>query len=151
MLATNPLSQFDADLQAMIAEFETVPPPATTMGRRSFLKLIGLAGGGLVLAFNFDTPAAHAEEDSGKRKTLNAFVRISPDNTVTVFSKGPEIGQGIKTAFGLILAEELDADWKMVRRPLTPKSMAIKAPAVLPPSPAPGTSCARQARRRAPC
>ena len=68
MLATNPLSQFDADLQAMIAEFETVPPPATAMGRRSFLKLAGLAGGGLVLAFNFDTPAAQAEEDGDSVK-----------------------------------------------------------------------------------
>jgi isoquinoline 1-oxidoreductase beta subunit len=124
MLATNPLSQFDADLQAMIAEFEILPPPVTTMGRRSFLKLVGFAGGGLVLAFNFDTHAAQAEEDHAQQKTLNAFVRISPDNTVTLFSKGPEIGQGIKTAFGLIVAEELDADWKMVRvdqAPIDPK------------------------------
>ena len=130
MLATNPLTQFDADLQAMIAEFETVPPPATGMGRRSFLKLVGLAGGGLVLAFNFDASPAAAErlapgvEDNGLHKPLNAFVRISPDNTMTLVSKGPEIGQGIKTAFALIVAEELDADWKTVRvdqAPINPK------------------------------
>ncbi len=55
---------------------------------------------------------------------LNSFVRIAPDNTVTLFSKGPEIGQGIKTAFGLIIAEELDADWNTVKvdqAPINPK------------------------------
>ena len=99
------------------------------MGRRSFLKLAGFAGGGLVLAFSLDTRVARAAEGattcSGwNRMTLNAFVRVAPDNTVTVFSKGPEIGQGIKTAFGLIIAEELDADWKTVKveqAPVNPK------------------------------
>jgi len=109
--------QYDADLQAMIAEIETMPAPIAGMGRRSFIKLAGFAGGGLVLAFNLNTRVARAADahPTAESETLNAFVRIAPDNTVTVVSKGPEIGQGIKTAFGLIIAEELDADWKTVK------------------------------------
>ncbi len=63
--------------------------------------------------------AAHVEPS-----VLNAFVRVSPDNAVTIYSKGPEIGQGIKTAFGLIIAEEMDADWRTVhvdQAPVNPK------------------------------
>jgi isoquinoline 1-oxidoreductase beta subunit len=123
MPASETFAQFDADMQALITEVETISPPVAIMGRRSFLKLAGFAGGGLVLAFNLDTRVALAS-DGGDTTTLNAFVRIAPDNTVTLYSKGPEIGQGIKTAFGLIIAEELDADWKTVKvdqAPINPK------------------------------
>jgi isoquinoline 1-oxidoreductase subunit beta len=128
MSASNGYAQFDADLQELMEEMHSVPQPAvaTTMGRRSFLKLAGLTGGGLALAFRLDLGVAKADDAGHERdsETLNAFVHIAPDNTVTIFSKGPEIGQGIKTAFGLIIAEELDADWKTVRveqAPVNPK------------------------------
>jgi isoquinoline 1-oxidoreductase beta subunit len=126
MPVSETFAQYDVDLQALIAEVETISPPVATIGRRSFIKLAGFAGGGLVLAFNLNPRVARAADahPSEQSDTLNAFVRIAPDNTVTVFSKGPEIGQGIKTAFGLIIAEELDADWKTVRvdqAPINPK------------------------------
>ncbi len=124
MSAASTFSQYDADIQALIAQVETLSPPVATMGRRSFLKLASFAGGGLVLAFNLDTRSARADEVVHESTVLNSFVRIAPDNTVTVFSKGPEIGQGIKTAFGLIIAEELDADWNTVKvdqAPINPK------------------------------
>ncbi len=103
-------SQSDAYVAALIRDAETLPMPAGTMGRRGFLKLTTVGGVGLVLAFHLPGKAMAA----GAPKVLNAFVRVSPDNVVTIYSKGPEIGQGIKTAFGLIIAEEMDADWKTV-------------------------------------
>lgn len=126
MPGSETFAQCDADMQALIAEVTaSTPPPVAVMGRRSFLKLAGLAGGGLVLAFHLDMRPAQAEvSGGGDMAVLNAFVRVAPDNTVTIFSRGPEIGQGIKTAFGLIVAEELDADWKTVRvdqAPIDPK------------------------------
>jgi len=128
MPVSETFAQYDADMQALIAEVQTISLPVTTMGRRSFLKLAGFAGGGLVLAFSLDTRVAQAavggDPPTTGSDTLNAFVQVAPDNTITLYSKGPEIGQGIKTAFGLIIAEELDADWKTVKvdqAPVNPK------------------------------
>ena len=108
------LIQSDALMRQMMEQVQALPMPAATgLGRRSFLKLTAGAGAGLVLAFCLDLKDAEAASDTPK--VFNAFVRIAPDNTVYLYSKGPEIGQGIKTAFGLIIAEELDADWKTVK------------------------------------
>jgi isoquinoline 1-oxidoreductase beta subunit len=97
----------------------------TAMDRRSFLKLTGIAGGGLVLAFYVgDRATAMAATEAGKFAP-NAFLSINPDGAITILSKGPEIGQGIKTAFPLIIAEELDADWARVRVEQAPVNPAV--------------------------
>jgi isoquinoline 1-oxidoreductase beta subunit len=79
--------------------------------RRTFLQVSAIAGGGLM--FRALLPAvARAGEPA---EPLNAFIRIGPDGTVTILSKNPEIGQGIKTMLPMVIAEELDVDWKQVR------------------------------------
>jgi isoquinoline 1-oxidoreductase beta subunit len=96
----------------------------TKLDRRSFLKVVGMAGGGLVLAFYVgDRNVATAS--GSDTFAPNAFLRISPDGTILIYSKGPEIGQGIKTAFPLIIAEELDADWSQVRVEQAPINPAV--------------------------
>jgi isoquinoline 1-oxidoreductase subunit beta len=87
--------------------------------RRVFLKASVAAGGGLLLQAILP-PAVRAAMADGvgaasQAAPLNAFIRIAPDNIVTIMSKNPEIGQGIKTMLPMVIAEELDVDWKNVR------------------------------------
>lgn len=88
--------------------------------RRSFLKIASAAGGGLFLGFNWtQSSAAPVVVDAGAvaagTVNFNSYLSIGTDNIITIVSPNPEIGQGIKTAFPMVVAEELDADWKQVR------------------------------------
>ncbi len=78
--------------------------------RRSFLKVTTLAGGGLLLGAYRAAPA-HA---AGSEFVPNAFIRISPEGVVTILSKNPEVGQGVKTSLPMIIAEELEVDFETV-------------------------------------
>jgi isoquinoline 1-oxidoreductase beta subunit len=95
------------------------PRTIRTIGRRSFLRVSAVAGGGLLLAAYVDPfDKAFAQAPQGPPPavlTPNAFIRISPDGIVTITAKNPEIGQGIRTMLPMLIAEELDADWKDVR------------------------------------
>lgn len=87
--------------------------------RRDFLKVAASAGGGLLLSFNWiASNAREAAKQQGIAPALlnfNAFLSIGTDGIVTLYSPNPEVGQGIKTAFPIIVAEELDVDWKQVK------------------------------------
>ena len=90
------------------------------MDRRSFFRLAAKAGGGLVLGYYLGPLARGqiAKPDLEKVDGVfipNAFIRIAPDGSVTVFSARPEVGQGIKTSLPMVVAEELGADWKNVK------------------------------------
>jgi isoquinoline 1-oxidoreductase subunit beta len=95
---------------------------AAGSSRREFLKASAAAGGGLLLSFALPGLGAAAAKGAA---VLNAYVRIAPDNTVTIMSKEPEIGQGIKTMLPMVIAEELDVDWKQVRVEQTLADSAI--------------------------
>jgi isoquinoline 1-oxidoreductase beta subunit len=92
-------------------------PGAAGLDRRTVLKASLLAGGGLALEALIPLPArALATESAGAgAAVLSAFVSITPEGTVTITSKNPEIGQGVKTSLPMMVADELDCDWSQVR------------------------------------
>ncbi|MFM7708664.1 MAG: molybdopterin cofactor-binding domain-containing protein [Gammaproteobacteria bacterium] len=89
---------------------------AQGFSRRGFIKVAGGAAGGLMLGLSAGVPRdAQAQAFPPPPPFApGAFVRVAPDGRITLISKNPEIGQGIKTGFGVILAEELDARWSDV-------------------------------------
>jgi isoquinoline 1-oxidoreductase beta subunit len=84
------------------------------VSRRSFLQATALAGGGMLLG-TFAAPEASAQQQNSAPLEPNAFIRIAKDGTVTLVSRNPEIGQGIKTMLPMLIAEELEVDWKTVK------------------------------------
>src|SRR3712207_5109937 len=89
-----------------------------TIDRRSFLRVTALAGGGIALATYLEPAealAAWAAPTTPAAFTPNAYIRITTDGVITVVAKNPEIGQGVKTMLPMLIAEELDVDWKDVR------------------------------------
>lgn len=90
----------------------------TPIKRRSFLKASVLAGGGMMLQFSwFGTEASPALGTSPTPEwfELNGFLKISDKGLITIMSPNPEGGQNVKTSMPMIVAEELDVDWKMVQ------------------------------------
>ncbi|KGL62510.1 xanthine dehydrogenase family protein molybdopterin-binding subunit [Polaribacter sp. Hel1_85] len=87
--------------------------------RRNFLKTSVLAGGGMLIGFNLLTackPDAEMPVDIENLNfnDFNAFIKISDEGYVTIFSPNPEIGQGVKTSMPMIIAEELNVEWSKV-------------------------------------
>lgn len=96
--------------------------------RRRFLQGAGAAGLGLVVGFHWMPRNAMAQKAAaGAPQAMNAFIRIAPDNTVTVLSKHLEMGQGTYTGLATIVAEELDADWKQMRTEGAPADAKLYA------------------------
>jgi isoquinoline 1-oxidoreductase beta subunit len=87
------------------------------MNRRSFLRVTAMAGGGLVAAVYLEPIADVFAQGAPAPASFvpSAFVTVAPDGLITIMSKNPEIGQGIKTSLPMLIADELDVDWKNVR------------------------------------
>jgi isoquinoline 1-oxidoreductase beta subunit len=89
---------------------------STGVSRREFLRATAIAGGGLLLASYLEPVSAAAEAIARVAEpALGAYIRIAVDGIVTIVGKNPEIGQGVKTMLPMLIAEELDVDWKNVR------------------------------------
>ena len=86
------------------------------ISRRDFLKTGATIGGGLILGLSL--PDHHvfgqASGHSGGSSMLNAFVRISSDETITIIVNHSEMGQGVYTSLPMLVAEELECDWSKI-------------------------------------
>ncbi|WP_298552877.1 molybdopterin cofactor-binding domain-containing protein [uncultured Algibacter sp.] len=87
-----------------------------SFNRRSFLKTSALASGGMLIGFNLFNACKSdvklpVDLSQLNYKDFNAYIKISPEGKVTIYSVNPEIGQGVKTSMPMIIAEELDVDW----------------------------------------
>ncbi len=80
------------------------------LSRREFVAVGVAAGAGLVVGFYLP----HGGRSAKKAFSPNAYLRITPDNKVTIVVARSEMGQGVRTALPMILAEELEADWKQI-------------------------------------
>ncbi|MES1256007.1 MAG: molybdopterin cofactor-binding domain-containing protein [Acidobacteriota bacterium] len=89
--------------------------------RRSFLRVTALGGTGVLLALHFDPPDSMLAQEVRRpiapfpaAMPPSAFISVAVDGTVTIMAKNPEMGQGIRTSLPMIIADELDVDWKDV-------------------------------------
>lgn len=85
------------------------------LSRRQFLQVSGALGGGMVVGFW--APLAMGGRAAGAPSGFapNAYVRVLPDNSVTILVDRAEMGQGVFTALPMLIAEEMDADWASVQ------------------------------------
>ena len=90
----------------------------TRIGRRSFIKNSALAGGGMVIGFSWLASCKLSPEEvlalPKEWFEFNGYLKIGDTGLVTILSPNPEIGQNVKTSMPMIVAEELDVDWKNV-------------------------------------
>ncbi len=85
------------------------------LSRRSFLKNIGIASGGLVIASNYSLFAnAHPVTDNNSPFVPNLFVQLNPDGSLIIIASRSEMGNGVRTSLPSIIADEMDADWNKV-------------------------------------
>jgi isoquinoline 1-oxidoreductase subunit beta len=105
----------------------------TTMTRRDFLKrtlsCAGLSLGVILTPFGYRIMSAKEIEKEGFIAFRpNAWLQITPDNLITIYVSKSEMGQGIYTSLPMIVAEELEADWRQVRIKAAPAGDEYKDP-----------------------
>lgn len=97
----------------------------TNIGRRAFLKSSVASGGGLMLGFSWMASCQSKTEEEvlampDEWFDINSYLKIGDNGVVTIFTPNPEFGQNVKTSMPMIVAEELDVDWKNVISEMAP-------------------------------
>src|ERR1700729_1097506 len=100
--------------EATAANISEATAVLSRSSRRAFLKTAAATAAGLTIGFHWSGPLSRAQADTSKDFAPNAFLRIAPDNSVTVIAKHLEMGQGSYTGLATVVAEELDADWAQI-------------------------------------
>jgi isoquinoline 1-oxidoreductase beta subunit len=86
------------------------------LNRRSFLKVTALGTGGVLIGLQLEPEAkAQGRGAPAAPPDPHAYIKVASDGTVTIMAKNPEVGQGIRTMLPMLIAEELDVDWKSVK------------------------------------
>jgi CO/xanthine dehydrogenase Mo-binding subunit len=107
---------------------------AAAGSRRAFLKVTALAGGGMALGFSWaaeaQAPASAPGTQAPPKRPIqvDAWVKINPDNTVTLTAPVADFGQGVYTVHPQMLAEELNVPWNAVKVEQAIGSMAYGNP-----------------------
>lgn len=88
---------------------------SSALSRRDFLKSGSLAAGGLLLSFSVGAGGTNSFARTTVPASLNAFLKIGEDNSIYIILSKVEMGQGIWTTLPMLIAEELDCDWKKIK------------------------------------
>src|SRR5499433_2434875 len=108
------------------------------ISRRYFLSAAAAAGGGLLVGYSVGAGSTLGEVIAAPAPTnahrnnipLNAWIRISPDDEVTLIASQSEMGQGVMTTLPAVLAEELGADWSRVKIEFSTVAPAYRNPRI---------------------
>ncbi|MDP6653968.1 MAG: molybdopterin-dependent oxidoreductase, partial [Gammaproteobacteria bacterium] len=88
------------------------------MNRRRFILTSAAVGGGVLIGYSATRPSRHrrANDDlvQGNERYITSFIKIEPDNAITIYVPHSEMGQGVHTSLSMMAADELDANWEEV-------------------------------------
>jgi len=84
------------------------------ISRRVFIKNMGLASGGLILASNYTLFAKDIESGNLAEFNPNLFVQLNPDGSLIIIASRSEMGNGVRTSLTSVVADEMEADWNRV-------------------------------------
>src|SRR5207248_9952974 len=102
----------------------------TNLTRRALLQKSLLSGAGLFVAFHVPRKVGAVPQAAAKQlPDPNAFVRVAPDESVTVLLAHSEMGQGIWTSLAMLIAEELECDWSKIHVEHAPAAPVYAHPA----------------------
>ncbi|HVL10824.1 MAG TPA: molybdopterin cofactor-binding domain-containing protein [Burkholderiaceae bacterium] len=102
---------------------------SSEVSRRTFLRVVSVNAGALCIGIGLADEAAaatNAPKANAKSTPLSAFVEIAPNDVVKVIIPAAEMGQGVASALSMVLAEELDCDWKKVTFDFAPADAKYK-------------------------
>ncbi len=114
------MTSFTKSETAAVQTAET--PSGLKASRRSFMKTSAIGGGGLLMSFALPFKSAQA---AGTVHTPNAWVHISDTNVITLISARSEMGQGVYTALPMLIAEELNVDFRKMKVAIAPPDAKV--------------------------